>query len=403
MPNDDRGLSVLGFGITRLPTLVGRIDRKRADAMLLSALKAGVNYFDTAHPYHFGQSEPYLGRFLEEYGLRNDVAIATKLPHWQTRSRSEMESMLAEQLKRLRSDYIDYYLIHNVTGGSWESLVERNVMNFLDAAKKSGQILKAGFSWHGAPEDFNPVVDSYPWDFCQIQYNILDERRQAGTAGLEYAASKGLGIVVMGPLRGGSLVAKIPKNVMDIWRERPDRTPASWALRWVWNRPEITTVLSGLSQENHLKETLALADEVVPNMLSPEETDMISRARDAYKAVGAIGCTSCRYCMPCPFGVSIPEVFDWYNEWKTIRRSFTRRLLYIATVGAVFSDRNGLASCCTSCGICLKKCPQNLPIPRLMKTISREHEGILGKIVVFTGSQIRKRRKFPKGKKHGGE
>jgi len=403
MPNDDRRLSVLGFGIMRLPTLAGRIDRKRADAMLLSALKAGVNYFDTAHPYHAGQSEPYLGRFFKEYGRRNDVAIATKLPHWRTRSQIEMENMLAEQLKRLRTSHIDYYLIHNITGGSWESLVKRNVMDFLDGAKKSGKILKAGFSWHGIPEDFKPVVDSYPWDFCQIQYSILDERRQAGTAGLEYAASKGLGVVVMEPLRGGNLAAKIPKNVMDIWRERPDRTPACWALSWVWNRPEISTVLSGLSQESHLNETLALANEAVPGMLRTEEIDMISRARDAYKAAGAIGCTSCRYCMPCPFGVSIPEVFDWYNEWKTIRHSLSQRLFYIATVGAVLSGRNGLASQCTSCGICLKKCPQSLPIPHLMKTISREYEGTLGRTINRIGKLVRRRRNLREGKNHGGE
>lgn len=393
MPGDKRRLSILGFGLMRLPTRAGRIDRKRSDSLLLEALDNGVNYLDTAFQYMTGQSEPYIGGFLKENGRRNDVAIATKLPHWQTRTRKDMEKMLDNQLKRLRTDRIDYYLVHNVTGGSWDSMMNRDILGFMEEAKRSGRILNKGFSWHGTPEDFIRVVDAGDWDFCQIQYNLLDERRQAGTAGLEYAASKGLGVVIMEPLRGGKLAVKIPEKAMRIWKERPERSPAAWALSWVWNRPEVNVVLSGISKKSHMDETLALAGEAEPGMLSGEELQLIARVRDSYKSAFTVECTSCRYCLPCPFGVSIPEVFDMYNEWKTIRHSFSQRMFYISTVGGILSGRSGLASKCTSCDVCLERCPQSLPIPDLMKTISREYEGRLGKTMDGIGALLHKKEK----------
>lgn len=389
MPGSERRLSALGFGIMRLPTRAGIIDAKRSDAMLRRALDAGVNYFDTAYPYIKGQSEPYIGRFLKESGLRHDVAVATKLPHWLTNTRSQMEKMLESQLKRLRTDYIDYYLVHNVVGGTWENLMGRDVLGFLENAKQSGKILNAGFSWHGTAESFPGVVDSWDWDFCQIQYNILDERRQAGTAGLEYAASKGLGLVIMEPLRGGKLASKIPTGAAEAWKSLPQRSPADWCLSWVWNRPEVSVVLSGFSDENHLEATLSLADQAVPGMLTRKELDVIAAVRDAYGKAGAVDCTGCRYCMPCPFGVSIPDVFDWYNEWKTVRHDLSQRLFYLATVGGVLSGKSGLASHCVSCGACLAKCPQSLPIPELLGGITREYEGFLGSLTEFGGKILR--------------
>ncbi len=374
-----QSLSILGFGVMRLPLQRGRIDREQSDRLLDYALSSGINYFDTAYPYINGQSEPYLGDFLKSRKARDSVAIATKLPHWSTPKRADMEKMLTRQLARLQTDRIDYYLVHNITGGTWESLKQREVREFLEAEKKSGRILNTGFSWHGTPDDFPGVIDDGEWDFCQIQYNLLDERRQAGTAGLEYAASKGLAVMVMEPLRGGRLAVKIPSTAMKIWEERPERTPASWAVGWVWNRPEVTVVLSGFSRMDHLKETLSTAENARPGMFSEEDLRLTARVRDAYKAAGAVDCTSCRYCMPCPFGVSIPEVFDWYNEWKTIHHTRKQRLFYLSTVGSVLSGRSGLAMNCTRCGACLKKCPQNLPIPELMKTISSEYEGLLGR------------------------
>ncbi len=398
MPESRRPLSILGFGVMRLPVRMGRIDKDASDRLLEKALEGGVNYLDTAYPYLNGQSEPYLGKFLSERKLRSTVALATKLPHWITPKRADMEKMLSRQLSRLQTDHIDYYLIHNITGSTWNSLVEKDVREFLAAEKKSGRILNAGFSWHGTPEDFLRVVDEGEWDFCQIQYNLLDERRQAGTAGLEYAFSRNLGVIVMEPLRGGRLVSSIPSAAREIWQEKPERSPASWALGWVWNRREVTTLLSGFSEQKHLEETLSIADKARPDMFSAAELQFIGRVRDACKAAGAVDCTSCRYCMPCPFGVSIPEVFDWYNEWKTIRHNMHQRLFYLSTVGSVLSGRSGLAMNCTSCGACLKKCPQSLPIPDLMRTVSAEYEGSLARFAEFLG-RIRHRKKSHKNKK----
>ncbi len=380
----------------RLPVRGGLIDKAKSDALLEAAIEGGVNYLDTAWIYLGGQSEPYIGRFLEEHGWRDKMAVATKLAHWQTRNRKDMEKMLDAQLKKLRTDRIDYYLVHNITGASWDNLVPLDVQGFLKDAKRQGKILNSGFSWHGTPEDFIRVVDAQDWDFCQIQYNLLDERRQAGTSGLEYAASKGLGVVVMEPLRGGKLATKIPGNAAAIWKEHPERSPAAWALNWVWNRPEVTVVLSGLSRTEHLQETLAVAGRALPGSMSQSELDLVSRIRDAYKEAGAVGCTSCRYCLPCPFGVSIPEVFDWYNEWKTVRHTWSQRAFYLSTVGGLISGRSGLARQCTACGACLSKCPQSLPIPKLMKQISREYEGITGRAMETLGrvrSRIRQNRK----------
>ncbi len=388
IPGNNEPLSILGFGVMRLPTRAGIIDKRRSTRMLLESIAGGINYFDTAYPYMTGQSEPFLGRFLEEHQLRDEVSIATKLPHWQIRNRQDMINMLVNQLGRLRTDRIDYYLIHSITGGSWSELVRRGVIEFLDVAKREGKILNAGFSWHGLPEDFAGVVDAYNWDFCQIQYNILDERRQAGTAGLEYAASKSLGIVIMEPLRGGNLASRIPGAALSEWRKMPERSPAAWSLAWLWNKPEVSIVLSGFSNVAHIRETMALADEAYPGMLSVNELEGIARVQTAYSEAKIIGCTSCRYCMPCPFGVSIPDVFDWYNEWKTVRPGLAQRVFYLAMVGGIFSKTSGLASRCTACGQCLKKCPQSLPIPELMQKVSKEYEGGLGRFIDRTAAKL---------------
>lgn len=388
MPGDDEQISILGFGVMRLPTHAGRIDKRRSEDMLLHAITAGVNYFDTAYPYMAGQSEPFLGRFIEEKKLRDDTLIATKLPHWQTRNRADMDKMLTCQLRRLRTDRIDFYLVHNITGGSWEQALQRGILDFLEDAKAAGKILKTGFSWHGIPEDFAGVVDAYGWDFCQIQYNILDERRQAGTAGLEYAASKGLGIIIMEPLRGGKLATRIPPAAQEEWKKMPQRSPAEWSLAWIWNRAEVSTVLSGFSNFTHMEETIALASEAAAGMLSCGELGGIARVQEAYKAAGVVNCTSCRYCVPCPFGISIPEVFDWYNEWKIVRPGFIQRMFYLATVGGILSGRSGLAYRCTGCGQCLKKCPQSLPIVDLLEMVSAEYERGFGRLFDSIGARI---------------
>jgi len=379
MPRDDKKLSIIGFGVMRLPQKSGRIDIKHSEKLLLNAADKGVNYFDTAYPYIKGQSEPFLGNFLKKNNLRNSVYIATKLPHWQTKNTREMEKILENQLRRLKTDHIDYYLVHNLNGGSWQTVKQRGVLNFLEKAKKEGKIIKAGFSWHGNPEDFITAVDDWNWDFTQIQYNILDEKRQAGRDGLKYAASKGLGVVIMEPLRGGKLTTKIPPEAAEIWKEHSEYSPAIHSLRWIWNQKEAQVVLSGFSSEEHLEETLNAASEAVPGMLSAEESDFIERVKIAYKSAQTIDCTGCRYCVPCPYGVSIPEVFDWYNEYKTLNHTQSQKMFYVITVGGTLSGKSGLARNCVSCNVCLKKCPQSLPIPDLMKKISKEYEGFVGR------------------------
>jgi predicted aldo/keto reductase-like oxidoreductase len=310
-------LSILGFGCMRLPQKKGspgdgKIDGDRATAQIRMAIDEGVNYIDTAHPYHMGTCEPFLARALTE-GYREKVKLATKLPHWLVTTRGDMDSILNSQLSRLKTDHIDYYLIHALDGSSWKKLEPLGVADFLDRAKSDGRITNAGFSFHGDNEAFINIVDAHDWDFCQIQYNFLDKKNQAGTKGLKYAGSKNLGVIVMEPLRGGLLARKPPSGVEDLWKEAEKvRTSAEWALRWIWNHPEVTVVLSGMNEEEHIRENLRVANEGYPNSLSENELDLISRVERKYRSLMRAGCTGCRYCMPCPSGVDIPTCFEAY-------------------------------------------------------------------------------------------
>lgn len=269
MPKNGDELSILGFGAMRLPVQDdGSIDEEKATRMVRHAIDNGVNYVDTAWPYHMGHSEPFLGRSLAD-GYREKVKLATKQPQWMVKTPEDMDRFLNAQLQKLNTDHIDYYLIHSLVGSSWNTIRDIGVLDFLDRAKADGRIVNAGFSYHGAPGDFAPIVDAYDWDFCQLQYNFLDENVQAGTKGLEYAASKGLGVIIMEPLRGGSLADPVPSEVMDIWEEADvRRSPVEWALRWVWNHPEVTVVLSGMSAPSHVEENLRIADEGLASSLT---------------------------------------------------------------------------------------------------------------------------------------
>jgi predicted aldo/keto reductase-like oxidoreductase len=254
-------LSVLGFGCMRLPLKGRKIDEERATKQVLYSIDRGVNYLDTAFPYHNGQSEPFLGRALQG-GYRERVKLATKLPQWLVKTRADMDRLLNLQLEKLNTDHIDYYLIHSFDGTSWDNMVSLGVVDFLDRARKDGRIGARGFSFHGDKDAFRRIVDGYDWDFCQIQYNFLDVDCQAGKGGLEYAASKDLGVIIMEPLRGGYLTGKIPPEVEAIWNETDvKRSPAEWALRWVWDHPEVTLLLSGMNEEAHIDENLKIADE----------------------------------------------------------------------------------------------------------------------------------------------
>ncbi len=376
VPKTGDQLSILGFGYMRLPSKTGGtgIDEARAIRQLRYAIDHGVNYVDTAPAYHFGRSEQVLGRALEN-GYRARVRLATKLPPWSVRSREDMDQILDGQLAALKTDHIDYYLLHSLTRESFDRLKKLGVLEFLDAAQKDGRIRNTGFSTHADLPAFREFVDAYDWTFCQIQYNYLDEKNQAGTEGLEYAHAKGLAVMVMEPLRGGNLGGRVPDEVKRIWDGSPvKRTPAGWALRWVWNHPEVTVVLSGMNDETHIDENLRTAEDAYPGSLTPEELSRIAMARDAYGRLMKVGCTGCRYCMPCPAGVDIPGCFSLYNDHHLFSENRMAKFQYFGRHGGLIGGVS-YAGLCRSCGKCEKACPQHIPIRDRLKDVSRELEG----------------------------
>ena len=360
-------VSILGFGCMRLPVVDGRhdrIDAPRATRMLHHAIDAGVNYVDTAYPYHggthdpAGSSEVFVGGALQG-GYREKVLLATKLPSWLVHSRADMDTFLDLQLKRLRTDHIDCYLLHGLNAGSWQKLHGLGVLGFLDRAMADGRIRYAGFSFHDQAAVFPGIVDAYDWTFCQIQYNFMDVDYQAGRDGLLYAAERGLGVVVMEPLKGGWLAQRVPAPVKALWEAAPvRRSPAEWALRFVWDEPGVSLLLSGMTAMEHVVENLRVAGEATPGSLTAEEHAVIRRAQDLYGARVRADCTGCRYCMPCPSGVDIPHVLEMLND----------AYLYEDVPGAtlIYGMRGGKASECTSCGECEEVCPQGLPIRDLL-------------------------------------
>ena len=377
MPKNDDQLSILGFGCMRLPLLEGKIDEARAIAQIRLAIDRGVNYVDTAWPYHGGASEPLLGRALRD-GYRDRVKLATKLPSWLVQSPEDFDRFLNAQLERLGTNRIDYYLVHTLDGALWDKLVALGVGDFLDRAQADGRIGNAGFSFHGLGADFPRIVDGYPWVFCQIQYNFFDREYQAGDAGLRYAAARGLGVIAMEPLRGGNLaLPAAPPAVAQIWSEAPvRRTPAEWALRWVWNHPEVTLLLSGMNDEAQIKENLAVAEAALPDSLSAAELALVERAGLTYHGLTQIGCTGCGYCMPCPAGVQIPGCFDVYNKMHMFGNTEEAKFIYALRMSdKLISSQAGYASQCVSCGACLDKCPQHLAIPELLAKVAAELEG----------------------------
>lgn len=377
MPKNGDELSILGFGCMRLPMKDGQIDEERAAAQVRGAIDSGVNYIDTAWPYHAGESENFLGRILKD-GYREKVKLATKLPSYLVKTREDMDLFLNTQLEKLQTDHIDYYLLHTLNGELWDRTETLGVKEFLDAAKADGRIVNAGFSFHGNPGDFPRIVDAYDWDFCQIQYNYLDEDYQAGTKGLEYAASKNLGVIIMEPLRGGNLgLPEAPPSIAEIWNEADvKRAPVEWALRWVWNRPEVTVLLSGMNEEAHIEQNLAIADRALPDSLTQEELELVKRAGEKYRELMKVGCTGCGYCMPCPADVDIPGCFDVYNKMHLFGNVPEGKMSYVVKMSGIL--RKGVsnyASQCVECGQCLDKCPQNLQIPDLLKDVVAELEG----------------------------
>ena len=353
-------VAALGLGCMRFPVVDGDdgcIDEPRATALLREAIDAGVNYLDTAYPYHKGTSEPFVGRALQG-GYRDKVHLATKLPSWAIESAEDFDRYLDEQLQRLQTGHIDFYLLHALKGEWWRKLRDLGVLSFLDRAVADGRIKYVGFSFHDEWAQFKEIVDAYEWDFCQIQYNYMDEDIQAGSKGLYYAANKGLGVVVMEPLRGGSLATTVPEPVQSIWDEaEPKRTPAEWALRWVWDHPEVSVVLSGMNSRAQLHENCRVADEATPGSLSTDDYERIGRVRQIYRERIQIPCTSCGYCLPCPSGVNIPRIFSIMNDRFIYDATHWSQVMYNV---ATNSDEN--AANCVQCGACEEVCPQQIPI-----------------------------------------
>lgn len=359
-------VSALGFGCMRLPTRDDQsIDVDEATRMLRFAIDNGVDYVDTAWGYHNGQSEPFVGSALQD-GYRDKVNLATKLPSWLIKSREDMDYYLNEQLRRLRTDVIDFYLIHALNRRYWKNLKEHDIFEFMDSALASGRIRHIGFSFHDTLDVFKEIIDSYGWEFCQIQYNFVDTEHQAGLEGLKYAAGKGIGVAVMEPLRGGKLATNVRDDILSIWNSSGiDRTPAAWALRWVWNDPDVGVVLSGMSTMDQVRENIETAREASPDSMSSSELAIVDKVREEYKKRIKVSCTGCSYCMPCPTGVAIPTCFDFFNDAYMFDSIEDHKKAYLRSV-----KKENRASLCVECGRCEELCPQNIPIIEQLKEVS---------------------------------
>lgn len=367
-------LSVLGFGCMRFPRKAGLIDMAETEREILTAVDGGVNYFDTA--YIYPGSEAALGEILERNHLRDRVYIATKLPHYLIKSREAMEKLFAEELRRLRTDHVDYYLMHMLTDtATWDRLKGLGIEDWLREKKESGAIRQIGFSYHGNSEMFCRLLDARDWDFCQIQYNYMDEHSQAGRRGLQYAHSKGIPVIIMEPLRGGKLVSRLPEEAKKIFGDYPLRhTPAQWAFRWLWNQPEVTVVLSGMNSDEMIRDNIRTASATSVGDLTPADEAML---RDVVKAINArmkVGCTGCGYCMPCPRNVDIPGTFAAYNR-KYQEGTFQGFRDYMMCT--MIRKNSTAASNCIRCGKCEKHCPQHIAIRDELQNAQRELEGPL--------------------------
>ena len=365
----DWKVSALGFGGMRFPILnnnFGNVNEPEAISMMRYAFDHGVNYVDSAWGYHYGNSELVIGKALQD-GYREKVRIATKLPCYEVKSYEDFDRLLSEQAKRLQTKKIDFYLLHGLNRREWPKVRDLGVIKWAESAIANGRIGYLGFSFHDDYEVFQEIVDAYDnWTLCQIQYNYMDEEFQAGTRGLRYAHRKGLAVVVMEPLRAGRL-ARPPEKVARVWVNAPAHgTPQEWGLRWVWNHPEVTIVLSGMNTMGQVIENVASAEHSQPNNLTADELALIERVREAYLSLNQVSCTACRYCMPCPNGVDIPRIFELYNDAIIYGDSRHPRWAYsVNSPGILIAESR--ADKCIKCDQCLEKCPQKLPIPELLE------------------------------------
>ena len=374
----DWKVSALGLGAMRLPVIdadAGHIDEAKATKLVRYAIDHGVNYVDTAYPYHLGNCESFLGRALKD-GYRARVKLATKQPCWLVKERADFDRLLDEQRARLDTATIDFYLLHALDAERWHAVRDLGVLDWAERAMADGRIGHLGFSFHDNYDVFQEIVDAYAgWTFCQIQYNYLDEDRQAGTRGLEYAADKGLGVVVMEPLRGGLLAGRagqrpgkgLPPTIQALWDSAVQRRSAArWALQWLWHRPSVSLVLSGMSTLAQVKENVVSANSSRPGLLTSEELTLVSRVRDEYRRLTPIPCTECKYCQPCPNGVNIPTIFAFYNAAMMFNAPEHARHSYSNSVPE--AER---ADKCLQCGECESQCPQKIEI---MQWLPKVHE-----------------------------
>ena len=364
-------LSVLGFGCLRFPQRSGKIDMDATREQIRLAVEEGVNYFDTAYVYP--GSEAALGEILEAEGLRERVKIATKLPHYLIKSRAGLEKMFREELKRLRTDRVEYYLMHMLCDlDTWERLKALGIEEWIAAKKASGEIGQIGFSYHGATDMFCRLVDAYDWDFCQIQYNYLDEHSQAGRRGLHHAAAKGIPVIIMEPLRGGKLVNLLPAEARKVFDDSGKGwTPAQWGLRWLWDQKEVTVVLSGMNSREMVLENIRTASDAKIGAFGEGEQAVIAKAVAAINAKVKVGCTGCGYCQPCPKHVDIPGAFAAYNRYHTESPAGAKREYLKCTL---FRKTHTHAGNCIGCGKCERHCPQGIEIRKELQNVQRELE-----------------------------
>lgn len=349
-------VSRFGLGCMRFPQ-----DEKEAIEMVRVAIEHGVNYLDSAYVYK--DSEVITGKALQE-GYRDKIYMATKSPIWNITKHEDFEKYLDEQLLRLGTDHIDVYLLHNLFPDNWEKVQKFDGLTFLDKMIEKGKILHQGFSIHSTLEAFKEIVDAFDWEMCQIQLNILDIQQQVGLEGLKVAAQKGLAVNIMEPLRGGSLLTNAPSEVQALVKDYPEkRSLAEWGFRWLYDMPEVSVILSGTSSLEQLKDNLRIFDQAKPGVMSEEDQKLIVKIREAFEAKRSIGCTGCRYCMPCPQGVDIPEVFKIYNSYQLVKPNPIDRVFYQRT----FVPKGFGGDRCVSCGLCVQHCPQGLEIPELLK------------------------------------
>ena len=364
-------LSILGFGCMRFPMKAGRIDLAETEREILAAVEGGINYFDTA--YIYPGSEAALGEILERNHLRDRVYIATKLPHYLIKSREGLDKLFNEELRRLRTDHVDYYLMHMLTDPeTWERLKGMGIEQWLKEKRESGAIRQVGFSYHGNSELFCRLIDAWDWDFCQIQYNYMDEHSQAGRRGLYHAHTKGIPVVIMEPLRGGKLVKRLPEEAKAIFSEhKPGHTPAQWAFKWLWNQPEVIVVLSGMNSMEMVLDNIHTPSTTTVGELSDGDEAMLRRVVQALNAGMKVGCTGCGYCMPCPKNVDIPGTFAAWNR-RCQEGKFWGFIDYV--ICTMLRKNSTAASNCVRCGKCEKHCPQHIDIREKLDQAKKELE-----------------------------